>query len=293
MKDPRHFQIIALTALLFFGWADGAFGFAPFHFGAIVATAFLAQALGSLLNAVRIDFKSPLITALSLTLLLRADAAWPLALAAAIAIGSKFTLRLNGKHIFNPANIGIVATVLLADAAWTTPGQWGTALWFAALLAGAGFFITYRAARIDMPVIFLGVYATLLFARALWLGDPFSIPLLRLENGALILFAFFMISDPKTTPDGAWARTGFATATAVLAYVFSYHFYLDDGLFYALALTTLARPAMELFDPAPLYQWGDAVKPPAWISRVARLRRRSGKPAAQALITPFTGGRPQ
>ena len=40
----------------------------------------------------------------------------------------------------------------------------------------------------------------LVFGRSLWLGEPMSIPLHRLQNGALLLFTFFMISDPRTTP---------------------------------------------------------------------------------------------
>ena len=260
-KDPRVFQIAALSALLAFGVVQRAFDISLVNFAAIVATALFAQWLGSFLIATKPDFKSPLITALSLTLLLRADVVWPLAAATAIAVGSKFMLRLYGKHIFNPANIGIVAMVLFTDAAWTTPGQWGSAVWLAAIMAGAGFFVAYRAARIDVPLIFLGAYATLIFGRALWLGDPLSIPLLRLENGALILFAFFMISDPKTTPDGSIARAAFSIGAALLAYVLSYHFYIQDALFYALAIMCLIRPAMELLNPAQHYQWGDSPTP--------------------------------
>ena len=267
LKDPRIYQILTLSGLLAFGWAARAFEINPAHFIAIILTACVAQALGSFMIATKPDLKSPLITALSLTLLLRADNAWPLMAAAAIAIGSKFMLRLNGKHIFNPANIGIVAMVLMTDAAWTTPGQWGTAVWFAALLAGAGLFVTYRAARFDVPLIFLGAFAALLFARALWLGDPLSIPLLRLENGALILFAFFMISDPKTTPDGAIARTAFACAAALLAYVLTFQFFLADGLFYALTIISLIRPALEWLNPAPHYQWSDPVMRPKFLRR--------------------------
>lgn len=231
-----------------------------------------------MLFAVRFEARSALITALSLTLLLRADSVWPLMMAAAIAIGSKFALRIRGKHIFNPANIGIVAAVLITNAAWTTPGQWGSAVWLAAIIAGAGAFVAYRAARIDVPPVFLGVYAALLFARALWLGDPLAIPILRLENGALILFAFFMISDPKTTPDGAPARAAFAAATALVAYVLQYHFYLSDGLFFALAGMCVIRPLLEFMNPAPAYEWGDAPRPPRPLPAV----RKDAPPAPSA-----------
>lgn len=270
LRDPRIFQILTLGALLAFGWSVRAFEIAPAQFAAVVIAALAVQWLGSYLNAIPFEPRSAFISSLSLTLLLRADGIWPLMAATAIAIGSKFMVRLFGKHVFNPANIGIVAIVLLTDAAWTTPGQWGTATWLAAVIAGAGFFVAHRSARLDVPLIFLGAYAALILARALWLGDPLAIPMLHLQNGALILFAFFMISDPKTTPDGARARAGFAIATAGLAYLLQYHFYLNDGLFYALALMTLVRPLIELFDPAPLYQWGDA---PPKLAPFARPKR--------------------
>lgn len=262
LKDPRHYQILTLSTLLGFGWSAGAFEISAAQFIAIIAAACSVQAIGSFLIATRPDYRSALVTSLSLSLLLRADDIWPLALAAALAIGSKFALRLNDKHIFNPANFAIVAMLTFSGAVWTTPGQWGTAVWFAALLAGAGMFVTYRAARFDVPLIFLGVFAALLFARALYLGDPLAIPLLRLQNGALILFAFFMISDPKTTPDGSWARAAFAIGAAALTYVMTFHMFMTDGLFYSLAIMCLIRPALEWLNPSRRYQWGDKVALP-------------------------------
>lgn len=260
MPDPRWIQIAALSGLLAFGLAARAFEIAPLEFLAILVTSISTQWSMSMVFAIRFEARSALITALSLTLLLRANELWPLVLAAFVAIASKFLVRARGKHVFNPANIGIVAATLLPGAAWTTPGQWGTAVWLAALIAGAGIFVAYRASRLDVPLVFLGAFAAMIFARALWLGDPLSIPVRQMQNGALILFAFFMISDPKTTPDGAVPRALFAAGTAALSYVFIYHLYRADGVFYALALACLARPALELTDHARRYQWGD---PPA------------------------------
>ncbi len=282
VRDPRHYQILTLSGLLIFGWVAGVFEISTTQFLAIVAAACLTQTLGSFLIATRIDLRSALVTALSLSLLLRADDVWPLALAGVIAVGSKFALRLNGKHIFNPANIAIVAMILATDAVWTTPGQWGTAIWFAAVLAGAGMFVTYRAARFDVPLIFLGVFALLIFARALWLGDPLSIPVLRLQNGALILFAFFMISDPKTTPDGSIARFFFAAGAAVLTYILIWHFFVTDGLFYSLAVMCLVRPLLEWADPAPHYRWGDPVRAPPLLKRLTSRRASASNHPAPA-----------
>jgi Na+-transporting NADH:ubiquinone oxidoreductase subunit NqrB len=259
--DPRWFQIAALGSLLVLGLTLRAFEIPLTAIVIIVATAVWTQWAMSTVFAIKFEAKSAIISSLSLILLLRADALWPLMLAAFIAMASKFLIRAWGKHVFNPANIGIVAATLLTDAAWTTPGQWGTAVWLAAIIAGAGFFVSYRSLRLDVPLVFLGVFAALIITRALWLGDPLSIPLHRLQNGALVLFAFFMISDPKTTPDGSKPRALFAAGTAILAYVLIYHFYQSDGLFHALALACLVRPAIEIFDSTRRYQWSDRPQP--------------------------------
>ncbi len=270
--DPRLFQISVLSSLLLYGVTTSVFDIKAIEFIVILASALAAQWVGCALFAIRFEARSALITTLSLTLLLRSDALWPLALAAAIGVGSKFAFRFQEKHIFNPANAGIVALLLMSTyayhgIAWTTPGQWGAALWFAALLASIGFFVTYSAKRLDVPLIFLGALAVMMIIRALWLGDPVSIPMHRLQNGALILFAFFMISDPKTTPDGRISRAVFAISAAALSYWFIYHQYTSDGFFYALAIICLLRPLIELFDRAPAYAWPthqprNAVTPP-------------------------------
>ena len=123
-------------------------------------------------------------------------------LAAVVAIASKFTLRVRGKHVFNPTNFALVAMMLVTQAACgSRPGSGAAESSSRSLLASAGGLVVNRAARADVTLAFLACYAALLVGRSLWLGEPLAIPLHRLENGALVLFAFFMISDPKTTPD--------------------------------------------------------------------------------------------
>lgn len=262
--DPRHYQIFVLSLLL----ATGIFLFdfpvslvgTILIFSASMVTQAAMSRFVARMPWLAIDWRSPFITSLSLTLLLRANpesvfSLWPLAAAAVIAIGSKFLIRVAGKHIFNPANIGIVSMILLTDQAWTTPGQWGPVLIGAFAMAGLGLLVTSKAARADVPLLFMGFYAALLFGRALWLGDPLAIPLLNLQSGALLLFAFFMISDPMTTPDGLKGRVLFCALTALIAYILQYHFFISDGLFYALALTCLIRPVIDLTARLPAYRW--------------------------------------
>ena len=94
--------------------------------------------------------KSALISALILCLLLRTDWLAIAALAAAIAVGSKFLIRVRGKHVFNPDQRRLVALMLTTDGAWVSPGQWGIAAAFAFTMACAGMLVVNRAARSDV-----------------------------------------------------------------------------------------------------------------------------------------------
>src|SRR5215213_9810953 len=130
LRDARHYQIAALATLLVFnfGWID--FGARPLNSACAVAAALLTQIMCSRWwRLPTLDLRSPLITGLSLSLLLRADDLWLYALAGALAIGSKFLLRVDGKHLFNPATFAIVALPLGTGRVWVSPGQWGTEIW--------------------------------------------------------------------------------------------------------------------------------------------------------------------
>ncbi len=125
-SDARHFQIVALSSLLLvnFTWID--FGAKPLYSALAILSALATQAVCSRLAGLpNIDLRSPLITGLSLSLLLRADAAWLPALAGVIAIASKFVFRLDGKHIWNPAGFAIVVLLFTQHGVWISPGPMG------------------------------------------------------------------------------------------------------------------------------------------------------------------------
>ncbi len=259
-KDARWFQIAGQTAILLTGIFALDFRISIPQIVSAIGASLMAQAVGAVLIAGRFDWKSASITGLSLCLLLRANEIWPFAAAALIGTGSKFALRRNGRHVFNPANIGLVAMVAFSSAAWTSTGEWGSIPAFMLLIAALGGVVCWRASRLDAALVYLCVYAALVLARALYLGDPLAIPALRLSHGALILFAFFMISDPKTTPEDPRERALFVGLAAMIAYVLQFHFFISDGIFYAPFLLALLRFAA-LQPAARGYEWGVAPAP--------------------------------
>src|SRR5215467_9091389 len=255
-SDARHYQIAALSTLVIynFGWLD--FGARPLNSALAITGSILTQILCSRLYGLpSIDLRSPLITGLSLSLLLRADEAWLHAIAGVIAIGSKFVLRVDGKHIWNPAGLAIVVLLLTSHGVWISPGQWGTSVWLVSALAFAAILVLHAARRTDIALFFLGSHAALLFARAAWLGDPLAIPLHQLQSGSLLIFSFFMISDPRTAPDSRLGRFLFAFAVAASAHWLAFFMQMRPALYVALiALSPLVLLIDKLL-PAQRFTW--------------------------------------
>jgi enediyne biosynthesis protein E5 len=256
-SDARHYQIAALAILLIFNFRSIDFGAKPLASALALGAALITQVICSrLFGLPQIDLRSPLITGLSLSLLLRADEPLVHAVAGGIAIGSKFVLRVDGKHIWNPAGFAIVALIFLVpDHVWISPGQWGTSMWFATLVSFFAVLVLSAARRGDIALFFLGAHGALLVARALWLGDPLAIPLHQLQSGSLLIFAFFMISDPRTSPDSRLGRFLFALAVALLAHRLAFFWQMRPALYIALIALSPLTLVIDRFLPAERFCW--------------------------------------
>lgn len=255
-KDPRIPQIAVLAVLLAWGQWGLDFALDPAVALSILASAFATQALGArFVRHEPFDPRSPLISALSLCLLLRTASPLAGAAAAFLAIGSKFVLQRGGKHWFNPTNFALVAALSCFDGVWVSSGQWGTAAWLLLAIGCTGPLVVRRAARSDVTWAFLACHAGALFARALWLGDPLAIPLHSLASGALLIFAFFMISDPRSTPDSRAGRIAFAACVSATGLWLQLGMYEPNGLLYALALCAPLVPIFDHVLPASRFTW--------------------------------------
>jgi len=259
--DPRLYQITVLGLLLIYGigWLDFEVTFqqALITLGSCLLVQYL---LTHIFRLPAFDARSALISGLSLCLLLRTNELWLAAAAATVTIASKFIVRFRGKHVFNPTNFGLVAMIWLTGRVWVSSGQWGSGALFAFLMACLGGLVVNRAARSDVSLAFLSFYAALLFARSGWLGEPLSIPWHRLQNGALLLFTFFMISDPKTTPNSRAGRIVFAFMVALGTGYVHFVLFRPNGLILSLAALSAAVPLIDRLLPGPRYQWRDTAQ---------------------------------
>jgi Na+-transporting NADH:ubiquinone oxidoreductase subunit NqrB len=263
--DPRWWQICCLGSLLAYGLTRLDFGTSWIQVAATIATAMAVQwGFTRVLRLPTFEWKSALISGFGLCFLFRAND-WRLAvLCAFLAIGSKFLIRWNGKHIWNPTNFALVAMMVAFDQAWVSPGQWGSGPTMVYAMVMAGSFVVNRSARSDTTVAFLAAYAAVLVGRSLWVHEPLTIPLHRLQSGALMIFAFHMISDPKTTPNTRAGRILFASLVAVGAGVVAFVLFRPNGPIWALAALSPIVPLIDRILPGPTYEWKRPVVGPLW-----------------------------
>jgi Na+-transporting NADH:ubiquinone oxidoreductase subunit NqrB len=254
--DPRALQIAVLGALLGCGALLRDFAIRPEQCALAFTAAVATQLAGDRFVASRrASLLSPLITALSLSLLLRADNCSAHPLAAFVAVGAKFVLRVRGKHVFNPGNLGIIFALVALPGTWVSPGQWGDDFALAGWFVALGGLVVHRARRADVTAAFLVFHCGALGLRVLWLGQRAAVWLHQLQSGALLLFTFFMISDPKTTPNSRLGRIVFGALVAYGAWYVQFRLFRTNGLLWSLAACATAVPLIDLLLPGSLYRW--------------------------------------
>jgi Na+-translocating ferredoxin:NAD+ oxidoreductase RnfD subunit len=193
------------------------------------------------------------ITGLAVGMLLYAnERLLPVAFAAAVAIGSKYLFRAgtNGarRHFFNPSNLGITATLLafpwvgiaqpymftenLSDAAdWVLP---------VIIIFSGSFLNTKFTRRIPLILAWLGGFVLQAAIRHFAFGNLFLPSLNPMTGVAFLLFTFYMVTDPATTPMTRRGQIGFGLSMAA-AYGVLMAFHVVFGLFFGLSAVCAGR----------------------------------------------------
>lgn len=189
------------------------------------------------------------------------------------------------RHYLNPSNFGITVTLLLfpwvgiAAPYQFTQNLGSTGHWVVPLvIIGTGSFLnTVYTRRIPLAIAWVGTFAlqAIVSSLILWYTTGYCpiIPRLSAMTGvAFILFTFYMVTDPATTPDRPWAQVAFGSSVALVYSVFL-AFHVVFGLFMALVIVCVARGlGMYLLarrtDPNPASS-GEPVPPAVLSARVA------------------------
>lgn len=271
----RRFAV-AITVLNIAGHAFLGFEQSLAQVFASLATAYCLELLLETIDAVAnqrkprflsgpqvlLDFLLPShITGLAVGMLLYAnDTIFPIVFASTVAIASKRILQAplgnTKRHFFNPSNIGISVTLLLFPWVGIAPPYQfsenlsGIAHWILpSIFILTGTFLNARfTRRIPLILAWVGGFAFQAIIRNLAFGTSWEGGLLPITGVAFLLFTFYMITDPGTTPTKPASQMIFGGAVA-LTYSVLLFFHVAYGFFFALAIVCALR-GVGLYLPA-------------------------------------------
>lgn len=268
-KDARYFQILFQSVFLGYGivylqWEAGWWLYTTYFITSLLTQFVFEWLMGKkdihLITRFKNTAPSVIISSFGLSLLLKTNFIWVAVLAAFISIASKFLLRVRGKHIFNPSALAIVTCIAFTGRAWFSPGQWGSGTVILFGVCCLGIIVTTRVQKLDTSLAFLLMFAALLFIRqVIYLGWPMDFFVQSISTGSLLLFSFFMITDPKTTPNHTAARIIWSMVVAVAAfYVATFKFVNGAPVWVMVCLQPLV-PLLDLLFKAKPFDWKQTV----------------------------------
>ena len=194
------------------------------------------------------------------------------AIVAALALLTKYVIQYRGSHVFNPSNVGLVAAFLILGVDrvqpldfWWGPLDGWLVLAYAIILVG-GTLITRRLHLLPMAIAYwvtlaVGIGALSASGHCMtadWAFGPVcGVDFWRtiLTSPEVLIFLFFMLTDPRTIPSGAVARIVFAASVGITSTLFiaptTTEWWAKVGLLGSLVAMCTLRPVFERFLPAP------------------------------------------
>lgn len=256
-KDARHYQILYLLTFLLYGTTQLHWEISSAQIFVLLASCIGTQyAWDNIKERPKSGWKSALITALGLCLLLKSGSLLTLALAGVVAISSKFIFRIKGKHLFNPANFGIIISIILLQDAWISPGQWGSSALFLFILSVFGGIVLMKIGRLETSIVFLISLFLMEYGRTiLYQGWGLDVLLHKFSSGTLLLFACFMITDPMTIPNSRISRVIWTLILATATFVLTNWIQVYTAPIWVLFFMTPITVLLDKIYPSLKFEW--------------------------------------
>jgi enediyne biosynthesis protein E5 len=196
---------------------------------------------------------SAYISGISVGILVRSPAFWPYVVCAVVSIMSKYVLRVNGKHIWNPSNFSISVLLFLApETVAALSIQWGNYLSPMLVIWILGSIIIARLHRFHITGTYVACFILLAMVRSFITGSPWQSEVAPLTGPMYQLFIFFMITDPKTTVKPKFWQSVVVAIVALVEMILR----LDHVVYAPFYALFLVGPVALLIE-----QWMDSRKP--------------------------------
>lgn len=294
-KDPRIPFAGLLTLYAALGCTVLGFNRSPTQMLLTLAAGLILEVgLHRLIKGEYIFPLSAYISCASLSLLLNySHNYWLLFLPVFFTIAPKYVFTFKGRHVFNPSMFAVVAAIKLGGGLFASAPayQWGGSIALVAFMVTAAFVLFMgKIRRTPLVLSFLFFYALQVAYRAYvtrWHLPAETLVLGTLTSPAFYLFTFFMITDPKTSPDSPWAQVAWSFLITLVD--LGYHMVGSlSTIFFALFTLSAARlvwlHARELFRTGPIY-FKETLLSPRWLRGLALTSSMAGAGyAAYALV---------
>lgn len=198
---------------------------------------------------------------------------WMFSAVAAFSLLTKFIVRRNGSHVFNPSNVGLVLAFIILgsnqieplDFWWAPLSNPSMIIAYAVILVG-GSLVTRRLGLLPTVVSFWLVLCagTAMNAAsgqcftARWSFEPVcgnNLWLTIITSPEIFIFTYFMITDPRTVPRSRVGRSLFGALVGLVCVLLmapqQTEFGAKVALLAGLTIMTAVRPLVERFLAAP------------------------------------------
>ncbi len=216
-QDPRSYLFIFLTTYAIYALITPAFSRNWQEFALTMSTCILVDYF-FLKFYKNLSFfpTSGMITSFGIFLMCDSPSLWVYPLLAFIAIASKHLIAIDGKHIFNPNNLALTIGVLFLESKMTIiSGRWGGHAWLAILIITLGIFVTFISKKTTIVLSYLTSFILFAILRSYYLHTSLTWVFMPLTGPSFFLLVFYMITDPRTTPNTTKGQISFGVLLAI------------------------------------------------------------------------------
>jgi Na+-transporting NADH:ubiquinone oxidoreductase subunit NqrB len=256
--DPKHFQTFLITLILVVGEARYSVLGGYDRLVVALAACLLTEAgLSLYLRGKWPSLMSAYVSGISMALLTKPQGGvlWPFAVGGFLAIASKYVLTSRSRHVWNPTNFSISMLLLLAPAQIAILShQWGNEIWTNLLIWGVGLVVVSRARVLHITLMYVACFLVFAGLRSMIEGLPLLPEIAPLTGPMYQLFAFFMVTDPRTTVSTRKGRLAVvflvALVEALIRLAADHHLAMPTAF-------AASPPIIALFLVGPIAMWFD------------------------------------
>lgn len=259
--DNRLLMILLLMFVYIYGSQILGWQFDYNKLLAIFLFGLLTQTLFCLAFKIPVNASiSTIITTMLLGLLIRTEFIFICGMLSFFAVSSKYIFQYEGKHLFNPANFGLVFMMLFTKQAFITTLRLDVFLLVVVVLGILLILYRSNVKKVDILLFYFVIHYILTFIFSL-----FDIVINNVDWKDLwfVIYALILLADPLSSPNSRIGRLIWVFTIVLCTFVLSSLFMVTYASFFALAIAGILMPLVDkIFKKETRFSWDSVYKRP-------------------------------